>query len=73
MYGNSNIKFVSNHFTAHSTTMAVSNGSVDTISWLLGLSIIKRIGFHYVLPIVTVRSFDVVIVKAIPLSYLKYK
>lgn len=69
MYKFENI--VSDHFTAYSTSMAVPNGSVDTITWLLDLSIIKGIRFRNVLPVVTVRSFVVVVVKAIPLSYLK--
>ena len=71
IYKNEN--FVSDHFTAYSTTMEVPNNSVDTITCLLDLSIIKGIRLRNVLTIVTVRSFVVVVVKAIPLTCLKNK
>jgi len=65
--------FISDYYKTYYRTMAVPNGSVDTISWILELSIIKGIRFRNVLPIVTVRSFVVIVVKAIQLSYLKNK
>jgi len=68
-----NENFTSDHYKTYYRTTAVPNGSVDTISWILDLSIIKEIRFRKVFPIVRVRSFVVIVVKAVQLSYLKNK
>jgi hypothetical protein len=67
------VNFVSDLYKKYYRTMAVPNGSVDTISWIMDLSIIKGIRYRNALPIVTVRSFVVTVLKAIQLSYLKNK